>query len=54
MAAKSGYKMLLRTAQMAFREDHYTLSQARIKLKEEFMKQKNVTDPNTLSKYCFY
>lgn len=40
----------MRTAAAVFKQDTYALSQGKIKLREEFMKHKDVGDPSALSK----
>ena len=47
-SARAGYRQLMRTASAVFREDVYALSQAKIKLREEFMKHKDVSDEKKL------
>jgi hypothetical protein len=47
--SRQGYRMLLRTAAAVFKKDTYALGQGKIKLREEFMKHKDVTDPSALS-----
>ena len=46
--ALAGYRKLLRTASIVFRDDVYAISQAKIKLREEFRKQAHVTDSSEL------
>ena len=48
MSALAGYRRLLRTVNVVFRNDTYAITQAKIKLKEEFIKQKSVTDRKEL------
>lgn len=48
LVAKTGYKRLLKAAQLAFRNDKTALAQAKIQLKVEFTKNKNVTDRDEL------
>lgn len=52
-AGLHGYKLLLRTARSVFRDDKTTMYQARLKLKEEFFKNKDVNDESELSKFYF-
>mmetsp|Transcript_9102 Transcript_9102/g.15388 ORF Transcript_9102/g.15388 Transcript_9102/m.15388 type:complete len:123 (-) Transcript_9102:194-562(-) len=49
MAALAGYRRLIRTAQVVFKNDTFAITQAKIKLREEFLKQKDVTDKATLT-----
>lgn len=46
--AVSGFRKLLRSAQVAFKADSFALSQAKAQLKEEFRKNSNVKDPSEL------
>lgn len=44
MAALAGYRRLLRTANVVFKNDVFAITQAKIQLRAEFLKQKDVTD----------
>lgn len=48
MAALAGYRRLMRTANIVFKTDVFAITQAKIKLREEFLKQKDVTDKGEL------
>lgn len=52
-SGKSGFRTLLRTVKVVFQNDDFAIKSARIKLREEFSKNKNVTDPKELRK-CNY
>ena len=43
------YRRLLKSAQSVFRNDTYAINMARLQLREEFLKNKNVTDPHDLA-----
>ena len=45
---KVGYRRLLRSAGVAFRGDGQALSLAKVKLRESFYENRNVSDPTTL------
>jgi hypothetical protein len=49
MSALAGYRKLLRTANVVFQKDVFAITQAKIKLREEFLKQKHVTDQKELT-----
>lgn len=49
MSALSGYRRLLRTAKKVFDQDHYAISQAKIKLREEFLKNAHVENEKELT-----
>lgn len=49
MAALAGYRRLLRTANVVFKNDVFAISQAKVTLRDEFLKQKNVTDQQELT-----
>ena len=44
MAALAGYRRLLRTAHVVFKKDAFAVAQAKVQLRQEFLKQKDVTD----------
>ena len=46
--AINGYRRLLRSTRIVFKNDLYALKQARIQLKSEFIKNKNITNNNEL------
>jgi hypothetical protein len=48
MNGRIGYRLLLRTANSVFKNDHYAIKSAKIKLREEFLKNKNVNNPKEL------
>lgn len=48
-----GYRRLLKSAKFAFGKDINALKIARVNLRQEFEKQKNVKDPETLKKLAF-
>lgn len=50
MLYKSGYRKLLKSAAVAFSGDQFAISSARAQLRLEFIKNKNVTDPQELAK----
>ena len=45
----SGYRRLLKSASLLFNKDKYALTNAKIELKAEFLKNKGVVDPVDLS-----
>ncbi|KAG5177216.1 hypothetical protein JKP88DRAFT_170348 [Tribonema minus] len=45
----AGYRSLLRTRLVVFKDDDRAIRASKMKLKEEFMKNKNVTDANKLA-----
>ena len=45
-----GYRKLAKSAKNMFSKDVYAFSQAKIALRDEFMKNRNETDSNVLSK----
>ena len=47
-AALNGYRRLLKSASIVFKNDSYALKQAKIQLKNEFIKNKYVTSSNEL------
>jgi intein-encoded DNA endonuclease-like protein len=46
--AINGYRRLLRSTRNVFKNDSYALKQARLQLKSEFIKNKNITNNNEL------
>ena len=48
LRAVHSYRRLLRSVQKTFGNDKYALKNARIELKKEFVKSKNVTNSNEL------
>ena len=46
--AINGYRRLLRSTRNVFKNDSYALQQARLQLKSEFIKNKNITNNNEL------
>jgi hypothetical protein len=49
MAALAGYRRLLRTANVVFKNDVFAVTQAKVQLRAEFLKQKDVTDKAELT-----
>ncbi len=47
-AVLSGYRRLLRASKAAFKADQFTLSQAFLRLNQEFKNNKHITDKNEL------
>jgi hypothetical protein len=50
---KQSYRRLLKSAEYAFRGDLRTLQAAKIQLREKFVENKSVTDPEVL-KNCYF
>ncbi len=48
-AGRTSYRKLMRTAKYVFKGDKFAITQARITLREEFFKNKNVTDSSKLA-----
>jgi hypothetical protein len=48
MNGKAGFRILLRTVNATFKGDLYAIKSARIRLKEEFLKNKYVQNPQEL------
>jgi len=46
---KSGFRRLLKSAQFAFAKDVYAIDMAKTQLRQEFLKNKNVSDPAILT-----
>ena len=46
--AINGYRRLLRSTRNVFKNDSFALKQARLQLKSEFIKNKNITNNNEL------
>ena len=44
------YRTLIRSARYLFKHDRYALSQARSQLREEFLRNKNVSDKSELGR----
>ena len=44
-----GYRRLLKSARRVFRGDEFAMNQARLQLLEEFLRNRNVTDPKELA-----
>jgi len=47
-SALNGYRRLLKSATIVFKNDAYALKQAKIQLKNEFIKNKNITSSSEL------
>ena len=47
--ATNGYRRLLKAAGVAFRKDAFALVKARMELRQEFLRNKNVVDTNHLA-----
>lgn len=45
MSTKVAFRKLLRSANIVFKQDLFALNQAKITLKAEFLKNKNISDP---------
>lgn len=45
----AGYKRLVKAARIAFKNDHIALGFAKVQLRAEFLKNKNVSDPSQLA-----
>ena len=46
--ALNGYRRLLRSTKLVFKADVYALKQARIQLREEFIKNRHITNSSEL------
>ena len=46
--ALNGYRRLLRSTKLVFKSDVYALKQARIQLREEFIKNRHITNSSEL------
>jgi hypothetical protein len=53
MNGRIGYRLLLRTANSVFKNDHYAIKSAKVKLREEFLKHRNVDNPTELGLLAF-
>ncbi len=49
MSVRMGYRRLLRSAHKAFAGDNYAIYSARLRLREEFFKNKDVTNKEELA-----
>lgn len=47
-SALNGYRRLLRSTKLVFKSDIYALKQARVQLREEFIKNKHITSSSEL------
>ena len=48
LVARSGFRRILRSAKLAFAGDTFALKQASVQLKEEFLRNSDVTDKSSL------